>query len=431
MTDRAANPDTVELFARYRQGDQQAATALFERYLLRLTALARARLAAKLSARVDPEDVIQSAYRSFFIGAREGRFSIEQSGDLWRLLVTITLRKLYRQAARYTADVRDIGRERRISPDAEWTEQVIARDPTPDEVVAVADELESLLSSLPAASRRIVELRMQGESLEEIARVVNRSERTVRRALKEIQDDYVKRYGPVAGEGSPHPRRWASGRRARRIRAAPPAPLERPTVSSADAPVRYSDFVLKELIGAGGMGKVYRAVPRGADQPVALKFLRKQFLSRSDAVAAFVLLLAGDRSVRVTDFGLARNLPGNGTTTTAIAGSAAYMAPEQIADCWGPLTYATDLYGLGAVLYHLLTGRPPFAGERAVDVLAQVVSHQTPPTQQHLNPSIPSALSQFCLQCLSKRAADRPQSMSELMAALPSAAPWCRQLADR
>jgi serine/threonine-protein kinase len=162
-----------------------------------------------------------------------------------------------------------------------------------------------------------------------------------------------------------------------------------------------------------------------------LKFLRKQFLSRSDAVAAFVLLLAGDRSVRVTDFGLARNLPGNGTTTTAIAGSAAYMAPEQIADCWGPLTYATDLYGLGAVLYHLLTGRPPFAGERAVDVLAQVVSHQTPPTPQHLNPSIPSALSQFCLQCLSKRAADRPQSMSELMAALPSAAPWCRQLADR
>jgi RNA polymerase sigma factor (sigma-70 family) len=501
MTDPAANPDTIELFARYRQGDQQAATTLFERYLLRLTALVRARLASRLAARVDPEDVIQSAYRSFFIGAHDGRFSIEQSGDLWRLLVTITLRKLYRQAGRHTADVRDVGREQSVSA-AEWAQPVIARDPTPDEVVAFAEELESLLSSLPAVSRRIVELRMQGESLEEIAGLVNRSERTVRRALKQIQDDYVKRYGPVVGQADKQsPRRQTIGRRARRVRAAPSTPIERPTVSSADAPLRYADFVLKELIGAGGMGKVYRAVQRGTDQPVALKFLRKQFLSRPHAVAAFIqeartiaslkhpgivavhglgrtpwgglfivmdlttggdlsqkkacgpvpvaqaadwirqaaealahahergilhcdlkpanLLLAGDGSVCVTDFGLAQRLTGSGRLITGMAGTAAYMAPEQIADCWGPLSFATDVYGLGTVLYHLLAGRPPFTGERAADVLAQVVAQTPPARPSELNPSVPGHVSDLCLQCLSKRAADRPQSMLELMALLP------------
>jgi serine/threonine-protein kinase len=132
------------------------------------------------------------------------------------------------------------------------------------------------------------------------------------------------------------------------------------------------------------------------------------------------LLLASNGTVRVTDFGLARTLSSVQTPATAIAGSAAWMAPEQIADCWGPLTFATDVYGLGAVLYHLLTGRPPFAGERAVDVLSQVVSHQTPPSPEHLDRSVRSALSQFCLQCLSKRAADRPQTMPELVADLAS-----------
>ena len=501
MAESTTTLDTIELFARYRQGDQHAATALFERYLLRLTALARARLAAKLAARVDPEDIIQSAYRSFFIGAREGRFSIEQSGDLWRLLVTITLRKLYRQAGRHTADIRDVGRERSVSADAEWAEQVIARDPTPDEVVAIADELESLLSSLPTISRRIVELRMQGESLVEIAWLVNRSERTVRRALKEIQDGYIKRHGPVAADDDKQtPRQRMVGRRSRHVRAAPSTPVERPTVSTADAPLRYSGFVLKELIGAGGMGKVYRAVQRGMSQPVALKFLRKQFLSRPDAVAAFIqeartiaglkhpgivavhglgrtpwgglfiemdlmtggdlsrmtargpvpvaqavewirqaadalahahqrgilhcdlkpanLLLGSDGSVRVTDFGLAQRLTGGGTLATGMAGTAAYMAPEQIADCWGPLSFATDVYGVGTVLYHLLTGRPPFTGERAADVLGQVVSHAAPPAPCELNPSVPRAVSDLCLRCLSKRAADRPQAMFELKAIL-------------
>src|SRR3954462_6848947 len=89
---------SADLLLRVKRGDQDAATEVFERYAERLTHLARNRLATKLASRVDPEDIVLSAYRSFFVAAREGRFHVERGGDLWRLLVEVTLHKLYRQA---------------------------------------------------------------------------------------------------------------------------------------------------------------------------------------------------------------------------------------------------------------------------------------------------------------------------------------------
>jgi hypothetical protein len=65
----------ADLLSRIRAGDQAAECQVFEQYLHRLTALAQSRLAARLSARIDPEDVVMSAYRSFFIAAREGPLS--------------------------------------------------------------------------------------------------------------------------------------------------------------------------------------------------------------------------------------------------------------------------------------------------------------------------------------------------------------------
>src|SRR5258708_6666093 len=102
---------SVELLAKYREGDEQAATELFRRYLSRLTVLARARIAPKIARRFDAEDVVLSAYRSFFVRARNGQFSLAHSGDLWRLLVGIVLKKLYHHAAPHPADKRSIDRE--------------------------------------------------------------------------------------------------------------------------------------------------------------------------------------------------------------------------------------------------------------------------------------------------------------------------------
>src|SRR5205814_774469 len=78
---------SAELVARCRRQDEAAAEELFRRYAGRLTALARARLSRALAARVGPEDVVQSAYRSFFLLARGGDVLLRESGDLWRLLV--------------------------------------------------------------------------------------------------------------------------------------------------------------------------------------------------------------------------------------------------------------------------------------------------------------------------------------------------------
>src|SRR5947208_2188580 len=128
---------SAELMARWRDGDQAAAEELFRRYAERLLGLVRTRLSARLARHVDPEDVVQSAYRSFFSGARAGRYVLQRSGDLWRLLVAITLHKLQQQVEHHTAEKRDF---RQCPTGAEsgllGLQGRVARDPTPEEAAA-------------------------------------------------------------------------------------------------------------------------------------------------------------------------------------------------------------------------------------------------------------------------------------------------------
>ena len=99
---------SLVLLERFREGDELAAEALFSRYFDRLTSLARSRLSSRLKRRTDPEDIVLSVYRSFFVGARAGRFTLSRGGDLWRLLASITKHKLLRQLRHATADCRSI-----------------------------------------------------------------------------------------------------------------------------------------------------------------------------------------------------------------------------------------------------------------------------------------------------------------------------------
>ena len=177
-----------QLLLRCQQGDEDASREIFGRYLARLTALARSRLAPRLAKRTDPEDIVLSAYRSFFVGARDGRFALQRSGDLWRLLVSITLHKLYRQVKRHSAASRDVQREEALGERLELTQE-----PTAEEAIALADELEAILKPLDPLLRRVLELRLQGQSQEEIAAITMRSERTVRRSLAELREAIAKR----------------------------------------------------------------------------------------------------------------------------------------------------------------------------------------------------------------------------------------------
>lgn len=182
---------SAELLDRWRQRDERAAELIFERYAGRLAALARSRMSKRLSSRLDAEDVTLSAWRSFFVGAAEGRFTLSRGGDLWRLLVAITLHKVQHQVRRHSAARRSTSIEQpleRLSQEVLATNLREGREPTVEEAVALADELELIMRPLDGFSRRTLELRLQGEPIEVIAQATGRSERTVRRTLAHIRD---------------------------------------------------------------------------------------------------------------------------------------------------------------------------------------------------------------------------------------------------
>jgi serine/threonine-protein kinase len=120
------------------------------------------------------------------------------------------------------------------------------------------------------------------------------------------------------------------------------------------------------------------------------------------------VLLDDEGRVRVTDFGLAKMLQAEGrmTRSGAIVGTPGYMAPEQAAGKGGDVGPASDLYSLGAILYELLVGRPPFSGETPLDTLVQVLEGE-PVAPGRLRPGIPREIEVICLTCLERAPGDR------------------------
>jgi serine/threonine protein kinase len=128
------------------------------------------------------------------------------------------------------------------------------------------------------------------------------------------------------------------------------------------------------------------------------------------------IMLDRDDEPHVTDFGLAKRLGDDSsahTRTGAVLGTPSYMAPEQAAGRIKDLCPASDVYGLGAVLYETLTGRPPFRAETPLDTIMQVMEHSpVPPTL--LNPKIDEDLEKICLKCLEKNPDHRYPSADAL-----------------
>jgi RNA polymerase sigma-70 factor (ECF subfamily) len=195
-----ADDQSSNLVARWRAGDQTAAAELFQRYASRLIALARSRLSSRLAQRVDPEDVVQSAYRSFFGDAKDGRCDVGRGGDLWQLLVTITLHKLHDQVKRHRRAKRAVERELNVGSDESWLNveaHLATQVPSPMEAVALADEVEQIMRDLKPLYRRIMELRLQGYNIDEIAAATQSGERTVRRVLDQVKQQLMQSQRPV------------------------------------------------------------------------------------------------------------------------------------------------------------------------------------------------------------------------------------------
>lgn len=178
------------LAARARITADALSRATFERCRRRLIGLARVHLYGRLQHKVDPEDVVQSAYKSFLFRYGDGALTAEGWEELWGLLTLITIRKCADRARYYQTEGRALHREADTAhshDSAAVCFEAVGREPTPDEGALLAETVEDLLRQLEGDERTIVELTLQGFSTQEISEQTGRAERSVRRLREQVR----------------------------------------------------------------------------------------------------------------------------------------------------------------------------------------------------------------------------------------------------
>jgi hypothetical protein len=178
-------------------------------------------------------------------------------------------------------------------------------------------------------------------------------------------------------------------------------------------------FLVMEYCSEGSLEKKLAGTPMPANDAAllvsklapAVQAVHDAKVVHRDLKPANVLLME-DGTPKITGFGLAKALDGQTSTHfEALVGTPSYLPPEQAAGKdVGPLA---DVYGLGAILYECLTGRPPFKGATATDTVTQVMANE-PARPSLLNPSVPAALEAICLKCLAKEPAQRYRNAKAL-----------------
>ncbi|RPI88679.1 MAG: sigma-70 family RNA polymerase sigma factor [Planctomycetaceae bacterium] len=165
------------LLLRIRGGDEQAAVDLYERYAQRILGLVRNQMASHLRARHEPEDIVQSVFKSIFRGIQSGVYSAPGSGSLWSLISVVAVHKVRKTATRQAASRRDD--RRTTSLDGVDDSQLLAtHSPEMYELM-----IREILESLADPERQVVVLRLQGFTVEEVSDRVSLSRRSVERLL--------------------------------------------------------------------------------------------------------------------------------------------------------------------------------------------------------------------------------------------------------
>jgi eukaryotic-like serine/threonine-protein kinase len=169
-------------------------------------------------------------------------------------------------------------------------------------------------------------------------------------------------------------------------------------------------FLVLELVDGGSLEKFIAGKPQDAREAAAtietlaraVEVAHQEGIIHRDLKPANVLR-SRLGSLKITDFGLAKQLDHSlGFSRTGdLRGTPQYMAPEQAARDGGSVSAATDVYALGAMLFEMLTGRPPFVANNLLDILDQIISAE-PASPSQLVPRLPRDLCTICLKCLEK-----------------------------
>jgi RNA polymerase sigma factor (sigma-70 family) len=175
-----------------RNGNETIAGEFYGHYRPLLERLAGMHLKSGLLRRVSPDEVAHSACRTFLRRIHGGEFELSGTDKLWNLLCAITLAKARKKARFHLADKRQVGKEQ---PQATTTEHggagpagnVAAAAPTPAEAAEFADQFEHVLDSMDDEERKIVLLKLEQKTNDEIAAACQCAERTVRRLLKRVE----------------------------------------------------------------------------------------------------------------------------------------------------------------------------------------------------------------------------------------------------
>jgi serine/threonine-protein kinase len=186
--------------------------------------------------------------------------------------------------------------------------------------------------------------------------------------------------------------------------------------------VRGQHYFSMEFVDGRSLAQMVRESPLSANQAAgymrtvaeAIHYAHTQGILHRDLKPSNVLVDQDDQP-RITDFGLAKrfNVGSETTFSGAVVGTASYMPPEQAAGRGAEVGPASDVYSLGAMLYELVTGRPPFRAETPLETLRQV-RDCLPASPRVLNPKLPLDLETICLKCLAKEPRQRYASAGEL-----------------
>lgn len=173
------------LLGRFRTGEQDAATELYLRYAGRLQAWASSQTSPTLKTRFDPEDVVQSVFRTLFRRVGEGLYDVPPGEELWQLLLVLALNKIRKLATYHHAQKRDVGKTFGSATLDQIQKQHAHGDETSLQILQMV--VDELLYDMPVANRKIVELRIEGYRVPAIAQRTQRSKRTVERVLQDFR----------------------------------------------------------------------------------------------------------------------------------------------------------------------------------------------------------------------------------------------------